>query len=727
MMWNKRDVAPQLVKDISSRYGVDLLLASIFARRGITDPSELLYFLEDDPRYLRNPFLFSQMEDAVDRILLAADEGEKVLVFGDRDTDGVASTVLMAEALASLGIEAEWRVPLGNEPYGLSLAAVEDFAARGGTLIVTVDCGISNHAEVDRAAELGVDVIVTDHHRLQAGDPPAALAVIDPKLTDSGYPFRDLAGCGVAYKLASALKLARTGIYKQDVALLNVRPVNEAYLVEAVRLSNLVETGRIRETVVPGMLDLGRTRLVPFLQDRQIFVWDGELQRRLLEKALGKGAEVLFYDIAPEVGDYIPQTKGQSLLRLKELSKINRYKDESAEEIDVLESVFVSYALKKADWFGQDDLRALQLVALGTVADLMPLRDENRILVRRGMGALNQRPREGLSELLLKLGLSGKRLGAGEVAWQVTPVVNAAGRMGKADAAVRLFLGKERPEREASAEGVIALNEERRKLGGESWDAVYPLARESLAAHGDKLALVGSPDVYRGITGLIASRTTNALKVPAVIASFQEDGTVVGSIRAVRGFPVSSFLEACADLFIDYGGHDAAAGFSLKAEDWPEFQSRAVAYCEALELEEDEESIEIDAELPHDYLRPEIASLTERLEPFGEENDPIVFLARNVPIADAQIVGKKEQNHLKLTLDFGRHKWPALFWDGAQRLQRDFSFDNESKRGDRIDLVFKITLNRYNGMETPQLEVFDARRAGAPEPRVAEGAAKGAS
>ncbi len=711
MKWNKKEVSPQSVKELATRYGLDLLTASIFARRGITDPAELLFYLEDDPRYLRNPFLFAQMEDAVDRILLAADEAEKVLVFGDRDTDGVTSTALMVESLRELGIEASWRVPLAREAYGLSIAAVEEFAGQGGTLIVTVDCGISNHAEIDRAAELGVDVIVADHHKLQSGDPPAALAVIDPKLPDSGYPFRDLAGCGVVYKLASALKLARTGIYKQQVALLNVRPVNDAYMIEAVRLSNLVETGRIRETIVPGMVDLERTRLVPFLSDRQIFVWGGDVQRRLLEKALGKGAEVIFYDLAPDAADYIPQTRGQSLIRLKELSQIGRYSSAGLEEIDVLENLFISFALKKADWFGEDDLLRLQLVALGTIADLMPLRDENRILVRRGLAAINKKPRSGISELLQKANLLGKKLGAGEIAWQVTPVVNSAGRMGAADKAVSLFLAESRPEREAFADEVLAMNVERRRLGGETWDLVYPLARESLAARGDKLVVVGSTEVFRGVTGLIASKVTGVLKVPAIVASFQEDGTVVGSIRSARGFPVSSFLEACAELFIDYGGHDAAAGFSLQSKDWPEFEARTIAYAEALELEEGDESIEIDAELPHDYLKPDLAAVSERFEPFGEANDPLVFLARDVPIADVQLVGKKEQNHLKLTLDFGKHKWPALVWDGAQRLQRDFNFDYDSKKGDRIDLVFKVTINRFNGMEQPQLEVFDLRRA----------------
>lgn len=705
MKWNKSDVPAQTVRDLSSRYGLDALTASILARRGITDPETLLYFLEDDPRYLRNPFLFEQMEDAVDRILLAADEKEKVLVFGDRDADGVTSTVLAVQALEELGLEVSWRVPKANEPYGLSIAAVEAFASAGGTLILTVDCGISNHAEVRRAAELGVDVIVTDHHRLQADQPPEALAVIDPKLPDSGYPFRDLAGCGVAYKLASALKLARTGIYKQQVALLNVRPANDSYIVEAVRLSNLVETGRIRETIVPGMVDLERTRLVPFLRDRQIFVWDGQLQRRLLEKALGKGAEVLFYDLQPDAGEFIPQTRGQGLLRLKELSRIGRYKAEPLEEIDVLENLFISFALKKADWFGEDDVAALQLAALGTIADLMPLRDENRILVRRGVAAIDAKPRAGIVELLAALGLLGKRLGAVELAWQVTPAINAAGRMGEPEAAVSLFLARDRTEREALASKVVLMNQDRRRLGGECWEAIYPVACESLASYGDKLAVVGREDVHRGITGLIASRLTSALKAPAIVASFQPDGTVVGSIRSTRGFAVSPFLETCADLFIDYGGHDAAAGFSLKASDWAEFEARSRAYAQALELEDEEESIVVDAELPHEYVKPELAALTERFEPYGEENGPLVFLARGVPIADAQIVGKKEANHLKLTLDFGAYKWPALLWDGAQRLDRDFSLD------DRIDLVFKVTINRWNGAEQPQIEVFDLRKA----------------
>jgi len=714
MKWIKKEAGPATVRSLADRFGLDLLAASILVRRGITSPADLLWFLEDDPRYLHNPFLFEGMEDAVDRILLAMDEGEKVLVFGDRDADGVTSTTLLVEAFAGLGIDVSWRLPGQAEPYGLSIAAVDEFAALGGTLIVTVDCGISNHAEVDHAATLGVDVIIVDHHLLKAEEPPAALAVIDPKLEGTAYPFRDLAGCGVAYKLVAALKLARTGVYKQNIALLNVRPLNEAWLIEAVRLSNLVETGRIRETIVPGKVDLGSTRLVPFLQGRQIFVWDAELQKRLFQKALGSGVELQCFDARPEVAALIPSAAGQSLLRLRELSRIGRYREEVLEEIDVFQNLFVSFALRKSDWFGEDDLARLQLVALGTIADIMPLRDENRILVKKGLESLNRKPRPGLQELLQKTGLLGKKIGTVEASWQITPVLNAAGRMGSAGTAVRLLTEPERPAREALADELLAMNLERRRLGSEGWERIFPLAMDSLKAHGEKLVVVGDPAVNRGITGIIASRVVNTLSVPAVIAAFMPDGTVVGSIRSARGFSLTTFLEASSELFIDYGGHDAAAGFSLPVADWPEFQRRALDFAAATELSELEQTVTIDAELPHDFLKPELAETAERFEPYGEGNPPLVFLARAVPIASADIVGKQEKAHLKLTLDFGRHRWPALIWSGAERLDRDFSV------GERIDLVFKVTKNRWNGQDQPQLEVLDARRAEAPP-------AKGAS
>ena len=188
MKWLKQEISPDQVRSLVKTYNIDFLTASILSRRGIVQPGEIAYYLESDFRFLHNPFLFHAMEDAVDRILLAVDEDEKILVFGDSDTDGVTSTTLIVETLASLGKTAGYRVPSGEEAYGLSIDAVEQFAQEGGSLIITVDCGISNHAEVERAAELGIDVVICDHHKLQVDNPPSAIAVIDPKIEGCGYP-----------------------------------------------------------------------------------------------------------------------------------------------------------------------------------------------------------------------------------------------------------------------------------------------------------------------------------------------------------------------------------------------------------------------------------------------------------------------------------------------------------------------------------------------------------
>jgi len=706
MNWEKKDLPPELVREIAAKYGCELLTASILARRGIVDGGAVRFFLEDDPRHLHNPYLLPGMEDAVERILAAKDEGEKVLVFGDRDVDGITSTTLLTETLIGLGIDASWRVPVGDDPYGLTIAAVEEFAAAYGSLIVTVDCGISNAEEVDRAAELGIDVVVVDHHNPPAVLPRAA-AVVDPKLSDSAYPFRDLAGCGVAYKLATALRFAKSELFKQDVCLLDARPANDAYVVEAVKMRNLVVADRICETLVPGMVDIGRTRLVPFLQGQHILAWDAPLLKKTLSKVFGTGIEINLLDVAPEIGKVIPSVAGKSLLRIKELSRIAKYADKAPGELDVFVSLFTSFVHKKEGFSGEEDADALQLVALGTLADLMPLRDENRILVRAGLAAMASKPRTGLSDLLFKLGLAGKKIGGTDLSWQVCPAINATGRMGSPDTAVRLLLHSDRKERDRLADEVIRMNGERKKLGADVWAAVEPMAEASLAAHHDKLVFVFGEEIHRGITGVIASRLVGRFKVPSLVVSLSGGETATGSLRSTRGYDVRGLLEQCADLFEDWGGHDYAAGFSLKRDKWDALLERLKIASATITLEEAEaeETVTIDAELPASYLTPDLLKVVDQFEPYGEENGPLVFMAKGLRVADIALMGKTEQKHVKLTLDCGKHKWPAVFWQAADRVKRDFDLK------DQVDLVFQVGRNYFNGAELPQLTVTDLRRS----------------
>ncbi|MDR1576091.1 MAG: single-stranded-DNA-specific exonuclease RecJ [Treponema sp.] len=706
MKWEKKDISPERVKDVAARYGCDLLTASILVRRGRCSGDSIRYFLEDDPRYLRNPFSLPGMEDAVERILAAKEEGEKALVFGDGDVDGITGTALLTEYLAGLGMDVTWRIPAGDESYGLSIAAVEEFAAAYGTLVITVDCGISCNAEIKRANELSLDVIVTDHHEPPEAL-PEALVIINPKLKDSAYPFRDLSGCGVAFKLVSALRFAlKSELYGQPMCLLHTRPVNEAWIVEAAKMRNLVVVDTLTETVLPGGA-ISDTRLPAFLAGQQILTWDAPLQKRTLARLFGSGVEVGMLDIAPEIGKEIPQAAGKGLLRIKELSKIARYSDKELTEIEVFVNLFCSFVRSREKIGGPEETADLQLAAMGTIADIMPLLDENRIIVRAGLESLKAKPRPGLSDLLHKLDMAGRRFDAKDVSWRLCPAINAARRMGSPETAARLFFEKDPVKRDRLAAELVAMNDERKILEEQIWAVAEPRAYRSLGEYAEKLALVYGEDINKGVTGLIAQRLARRFNVPALAVSFSGE-LCTGSLRSARAYNVQALLEQCADLFIDSGGHRFAAGFTMRKANWESFMDRLKSAAYSIEFTggDAEEIISIDAELPPAYLSPEIFKLVDRFEPYGNENDPLTFLAKKLTITEINFIGKPDSKHVKMTVDAGKHKWPALYWQAADRvLNKEFGVD------DQVDMVFTFSRDYYKGNETPQMMITDLQKS----------------
>jgi single-stranded-DNA-specific exonuclease len=707
MEWNKKDAPAELVKEIASKYGCDLITASSLIRRGVVRGEDLIFYLEDDKRYLRNPFDLPGMEDAVERILAAKEEGEKILVFGDRDTDGITSLTIVTNFLQSIGLDVTWKLPLGEDAYGLSMDAVEEAAKNDITLIITVDCGISNFNEVKRANELNIDVIITDHHKPQELL-PEALSIVDPKLTDEGrplYPFQELAGCGVAYKLVSAVRFAmKSNFYNEHICLLNVTPANDdTYSIDIIKTKNLSVVDRLTEIIVPGAIKVSQTRLPRFLEGHEILVFDEGQQKKFLETIFGRGVEFAMLDIAPLIASVIPQTRGKSLLRLKEISRIALYNTKPIGEIDTLFNLFVSYVYRKEKLFTPEDDEDLQLAAIGTIADLMPLTDENRIIVKAGVSALLKRPRKGIAELLYKFNLTSSKLTSTDISWQLTPVINSAGRLGKADIAVKLLFSADKAEREELIVVIKKLNDERRILADETWEIIAPRAEENKDIFSGNLAFADGDDIKKGVTGVMSNRLCNKYKIPALILSYSND-VATGSMRSVRGYELQGILEMSRDLFIDSGGHDYAAGFSLKKDKVEEFLSRLREFSKSIELSEEAQHIEIDAELPPDYLTPEILKVVDRLEPYGKGNKEINFLARNIKIADIAFIGKKESKHAKLTLDTGKYKWPALYWGAADKVSEEF------KINDIIDVIFIVRRNFFNGMESPQLIITDMEK-----------------
>ncbi|MBQ7366885.1 MAG: single-stranded-DNA-specific exonuclease RecJ [Spirochaetaceae bacterium] len=708
MICTKKDIAPEQVRELCGRFSCDPLTASILARRNITSGPDIQYFLEDDLRYLHSPFLLSGMEDAVDRILAARDEGEKVLIFGDRDVDGITSTTILYRCLKDMGMDVSWRIPSGEDTYGLSLKAVEEFAAAYGTLIITVDCGISNNVEIDRAVELGIDVIITDHHNPPENLPNATI-IVDPKLPGDEYPFPYISGCAVAFKLATALRFAQNELYKQELCLLDVRPVNDAYTIDCVKLVNMTERSRLTETITPGMVRIEDTRLMQFLRGQQILVWDAELQQKQLAKIFGTGVEFNMMDLRPEVSTEIPAVRNTSLLRVKEMSKILRYREGIQSEMDGFCNLFITYIQKKtANSQNNKKIQEdLQLVMLAALADIMPLQNENRILVRQGLEALNSgQPIDGLKELLARLNLLGKRIGSTDISWNVVPVLNAAGRLGRSELAVQLFLSETSQQRDAIAEEIIQLNKDRRQLGTDAWGYVERQAYENFDKYNKKLVVVVDPRIHRGISGILAAQLVKVFGVPAVAITILEDGTAVGSVRSTRGFDVTPMLDSCGELFLNHGGHNYAAGFSLEKENLDALLQHFLEYTPVIELEDnDQQLIQADAEIPHSYLTPELLKITDLFEPYGESNPPLTFFSRRMKIVTADIIGKGEKKHLKLILAGGKHKWPALYWNAAERLGTDFA------PGDTIDLVYRVERNVFNGMESAQMIVQEVERS----------------
>ena len=716
-VWNKKDVSKEVIKELHTRYGCDLLTASILARRGITKSTEVLFYLEDDLRYQHNPFLFSTMEDAVDRILDAKDEGEKVLIFGDRDVDGITSTTVLYQCLSDMGIDVQYRLPSGNDQYGLSIAAIDDFAKEYGTLIITVDCGISNNIEIAHAAECGISVIVVDHHNPPEILPSPAI-IVNPKMEDSGYPFKDISGCAVVYKLVSALRFAQSDVYKQEICLLNVSPVNEAFLIECIKVQNMCEKERLTETIMSGVVSIHQTRLIPFLQGQQIFVWNQTVQKKMLAQAFGEGVEFNMFDIRTEIGKIIPSVQDLSLLRLKSFSKTAKYQDRIVSEIDVFFNIFItfiqkSYVKQLCALTGdcplspiERDAHDLQLVAIAALADIMPLQNENRILVRQGLASLNTgKVRPGLLELMARQNLLGKRISSTDLSWTVSPALNATGRLGQPETALKLFLSPDQAERNTLADQILQLNVDRRKLGVDAWDYAESQTFKAKERFSGKLIAIYDERIHRGVTGILSSRIAQAHKVPAIIMTKGEEGIIMGSMRSALGYDVTSLLDQCASFFINHGGHDFAAGFSLYRENLENFLKKLEQLSALIELPSEAAALDIDAELQPKYLTPDILKTIDLFEPFGEANPPLLFMTRKLSIVSADIIGKTDPQHLKLTFACGGTKWPAMFWKESARLKRDFD------AGDTVDVVFQITRNTVNGIENLQMIISDIQKS----------------
>ena len=536
--------------------GIPPLLARILASRGITNPEEARSLLVSGPELLHDPMTILGMPLACERIRKAIVNREQVTVYGDYDVDGITATCLLTDYLRSCGVKCGWYIPdRDGEGYGLNAAALQKLRDGGSSLVISVDCGITAVEEADFARSIGLDLIITDHHECRSGTLPNACAVIDPKRAEDPYPNPDLAGVGVAFKLACACSSDPLGI-------------------------------------------------------------------------------------------------------------LNRYAD---------------------------------LVAVGTVADVMPLNGENRFLVREGLKKLEENPRPGFYAMMNEPGAPARRPTAGYIGFTMAPRLNAAGRLGQTEKAENLLLCPDRLEAERLAGELRDLNRERQKIENEIWQEAQAQLKGITP---DGPIVLASDSWHQGVIGIAASRLADQYGVPTVMVCFSGDNGK-GSCRSCSGFNLYQALAACSDHLENFGGHALAAGLNVRREELPAFREALRDYY-LHHLPEKKPDISCDL-LVCDSTLLSIENVREldRLEPYGSANPRPVLCICDVPLLSAYGVGTDKQ-HLKFSIEFDGKRFDGIFFS---RTKEELGV----KAGDRVDIAFTPQINEYLGTVSVQLSACGMR------------------
>lgn len=558
--WEVRPLDKERAAAFAQTYGVPFFLAMLMNIRGLDDAAHLREFLgEGEP--LSDPFLLKDMDKAAARITRAVDNMEKIAVYGDYDADGVTSTAMLYSYLETRGADVIFYIPQREgEGYGMNIGAVEYLKEQGVSLIVTVDNGISSVQEVARANELGIDVVVTDHHRPQE-ILPDAVAVVDAYRPDDTSPYKHFSGVGIAFKLLMALE-----------------------------------------------------------------------------------------DGAGDVEDLL-----------------EAYSD---------------------------------LAAIGTIGDIVPLTGENRTLIRAGLERLSQSDRPGVQALLENAGIAGKALTSTNVAFTLVPRINATGRMGAPERAVRLLISGYEKEAEVLSEEICADNEERRRVEAEIAEAAFA----DIEAKGymkDRVVVVDGENWHHGVIGIVASRVTERCGKPCMIISRGET-EAKGSGRSIEGFSLFEAICACGDLLIKFGGHPMAAGITLKPENIEAFRKRINRYAAEHFPQMPTQTVTLDCKLNPAALSVSMAQSLTQLEPFGNGNPQPVFGLFNMELSNVTPVGGG--GHLRLTLEK----------NGAVITAMRFNTKPEELPyhiGDKIDLAVQLEAREFRGQPSLTVIVRDMKFA----------------
>ena len=556
--WECYEVEESKVKEFSKKYKLNDILSRILINKGIIEKEELEVFINPTRKDFHDPFLMPDMESAVDRILQAISNKEDILIYGDYDADGITSTTVLKKFLEERGLNVFTYIPNRlDEGYGLNKDAIKKIFNDGKRLMITVDCGISAIEEIEFANSLGIETIITDHHE-PAETLPNALAVVDAKRKDNMYPFNQLAGVGVVFKLIQAI---------------------------SIKLN---------------------------LEEREY-------------------------------------------------------------------------------------LKYLDIVCIGTISDIVPLIDENRVIAKLGLKLVAQTKNVGLKALIDIIGF--KSIDSNSISFGVAPRINACGRMGNEQVALDLFLSEDYSKAKILANKLNEYNLERQAIEKEIFDEVINQIENSEKEK--RCIIVGAEGWHHGIIGIVASKVTEMYFKPSVLICF-EDEEGKGSGRSIPGFDLHKALMECKDSLKKFGGHSMAIGVTLDKAQFEKFKQEIEEYAKKCKIDEIIPVINIDSEVSLKEVNIESVKSLKVLEPYGEANKMPLFLFKGLKINSIRSLS--EGKHLKLTLKDDNYMVNAIGFNMGE-LSEKFLLD------DKVDVVGNLDINSYNGMESIQIILKDIRKS----------------
>lgn len=707
--WNRESISAIRVKELAKKYNIDPIVASILVRRKLDDSDNLKYFLIRNDVILNSPFRFKEMPRFIERIKRAMDNKEKIYLFGDRDTDGVTSLTIMSEWLESYGIEHVLRLPTGDENYGLSQTCVEEAIKEGCSLVITVDCGITATECVDAFNKAGIDVLITDHHLPpdESTGKPKAYAIIDPKCEDSGYPFDGLSGAGVVAKCIYALEFSFTQHYNATYYLTTIEcgKTGNTVILSFMKVKNMIEEEReVEEWVRDGKNSIKDSKILRTLLSAKdkIFTYNKNEYLEILNMAFEGLSDIEgITELENRVTVYFPHLQHKSLKYASDTIMYHRVLPHGNPLLDTFYYLFFNCTVQSLPHLKNITRSCLDLSAISTIADLMPLTSENHTLVKMGLDVINSSPRPSLRPFLAQKALLLKEINATDVSFYISPIINSAGRMGESNVAINTLLARTPDKVDLFSRQLFALNDERRHIGDEAWKIINTLAWDSYNKTNGKFVFVHSTDIPRGFTGLSASRALKTFHVPSVVIAESED-SASGSIRTPDNVNSLEFIQGFSHLLLDFGAHRCAGGFSMKRENVEkleeEMSEAAIRLFDATCLDED---ISVDAILPASLVSMDLLRIIDFFAPYGAGNPQLVFYIKGLIVDKADCIDLKDKLGLRLTLSNGVSGFSCVGWNHGDKLNKEFTL------GDKVDIITTVGKNYYRGNFSMQFTLID--------------------